>query len=494
MPEFDPDAYLREKTQPAFDPDAYLREKGAPPAESTPPSMLEALARGAGQGATVGLGNKLASGVGALLEKSGALGASNASLSEAYQRMLAKEQAAADAAKQAHPYAYHAANIAGSIPIVAATGARVSPGVNLLDKVALSGGAGAAFGGVSGFGESKAPTLAGQVEDAKNAALMGGGVGAVLPVVGKYLAGPAAALSRKLDELSIAAGSKVLTNVANGLSAKKLISPESVREAQSSGVFQLGGTSGGAADRLELLRRSVGDEYGDIVKGLSAGGVTGPKTGDLAQKYASEYANSSATSMNPTVIGFRKMVERQVANKPPLGGEGRLSLQQAEDLKRSLQGMASSAYKKLEPNELWQSQEAAASTMRQAIEDEIDKQAAGAAPEVQSLASQFVPVKQRLGNLIEASNVAREGMNRAGRRSFLNLQDYAAGAAAAAQRGGLPGIAAALGNKLLRGRGPSTATVLSRWGSDALDYALARAEALRGTPASFLAEQIGENK
>src|SRR5207253_8367332 len=126
----------------------------------------------------------------------------------------------------------------------------------------------------------------------------------------------------------------------------------------------------------------------------------------------------------------------------------------------------------MQPTEVGQAHEETASMMRQAVEDEIAQQAAvanraqrrGGVPD---LAAEFVPVKQELGNLIEASNVAREGMAREGRRSFFSLPDIIAAMSGYGHHGSpVEAAATGLATHFARTRGPSTAAVLLRSGAN----------------------------
>lgn len=258
-----------------------------------------------------------------------------------------------------------------------------------------------------------------------------------------------------------AAGRRVLTNVSNSLSKAKPLSDAAVDTAAEHGAFKVFGTSGGAAGRLEAAREEMGQEYARIVSELEKQGITGPDAARLAAQYAARGQTVNASTMNPSVPKIYETAAQQVAGKP--APAGRLDLSQTEELKRSLQDQARSAYAQRQPNEVGQAHEDTASMMRHAVEDAIMQQAAGAnramrRSGVQDLADQFVPVKQELGNLIEASNVAREGMARASKRNFLSLPDIIAAAG--------EGPAAGVATHLLRSRGASTAAVTLRGASN----------------------------
>lgn len=170
-------------------------------------------------------------------------------------------------------------------------------------------------------------------------------------------------------------------------------------------------------------------------------------------------------SLNDSGTSFRRVVDDLAASRirPP---DATLGLTQAENMKRSLQGLARSAYKQQMPDEVAEAHMDAAAMLKSAVEKAIEKQAALAPDE----AAAFVPVKQRLGPLIEASNAATRGAAMADRRSAFSLTDYLAAAAGAAhghsplESGGLM-----LANKALRTYGPSAATWASKGGADLLE-------------------------
>jgi hypothetical protein len=267
---------------------------------------------------------------------------------------------------------------------------------------------------------------------------------------------------------------RILTNKINPFGKGKSISPEALDEVANRGAYKLLGTSGGATKRIEGMREDLGNDYNRIVSGLEANGITGSDAQALAQKYLAAKQSASATTMNPAVPGIYDSAAQMVLSKPTTGGL--LKLSQMEEMKRSAQGMARSAYKQLQPNEVGKAHEAVASTLRQAGEDEIAKQAANASPAVQDLAAQFVPAKQSLGNVIEASDLAREGMSRSKGRHFFSLTDWLAMSGEMAHsHNPVQALATGLATHALRSRGPSTAAVTLR-GVQSL------AEALSHTP------------
>lgn len=281
-------------------------------------------------------------------------------------------------------------------------------------------------------------------------------------------------LSRFLNSGALATGRRVLTNVSGSLSRAKPLSDEAVSEAFNQGVFKPFGTSGGASQRLDAAREAMGQRYSKIISDLESQGITGPDAQRLAQSFASRAQTISGSTMNPAVPKIYESAAEQTASKPTLAGA--LKLSQTEDMKRSLQGMAKSAYKQFQPSEVGQAHEDTASMMRQAVEDEIARQTQNASPVAQETAAQFIPVKQQLGNLIEASNASREGMARQAKRSAIALPDWLAATAEMNRSNSLPqAIASAAATHMLRSRGPSTAAVLLRGASQLASQAPAMA-------------------
>lgn len=455
---FDPDAYLAKKAG-GFNPDAYIAKK-------SPPGKLEAFGRGAAQGLTLGFGDEMAGSYDAARKEierhPEMLGVPDAELyalggasNEDYRGMRDEMRVSNDAAQAAHPWMYAGGQVAGAAPLAVATG-----GGGAAQMIATGG----ALGAATGLGDSKAEDAAGMLKDTAE----GGALGALLPAGVLGLGKAVPALAGALRSGANATGRRVLRNVGGSISAKVPVSPEAVQEAFQSGVFKTFGTAKGAASRLEAIRAQLGDQKGRIVDALEKAGITGPEAETLAQQYAAEAVSRGSSSMNPSVPRVFESAAEQVGSKPAPGG--RLGLRQAEELKGSLQDMADSAYKQLEPHELANAKKGAAAIMRQAVEDSLAQQAAGASPETQAIASQFVPVKQRLGRIIEASDVAREGVARAANRHGFSLGDMVLSSGAMAHGGPLGGALSAVSTPILRGRLPSTAAVAMQGGANALDF------------------------
>lgn len=159
------------------------------------PSLLRALGRGAGQGATLGFADEMA---GALESPSGALESLAKYLNlptiekdiPAYQKERDAARQINERAKTAHPYGFGAGEILGGTGLGAATGGfgglgAVASDASLAARMAGGIEAGATLGAVSGVGTSN------ELENAPKSALVGAAsgatVGAAMPVAGAAL-------------------------------------------------------------------------------------------------------------------------------------------------------------------------------------------------------------------------------------------------------------------------------------------------------------------
>lgn len=288
---------------------------------------------------------------------------------------------------------------------------------------------------------------------------------AAYTAAGGFMFPTAAAAGGKFAPILNAMGNRMGRRVLNGgatpLTVKQPVSDEAIDAAREAGAFHFPWTTRSASGAMDAAREETGAEYARIVKQLEDAGVTGPDVQQLAQQYMAKSGTAQANTLNPAVPAVYssagKQLEQQAA---PLG------LTQAENMKRSLQGMAKSSYQKLDPTEVGEAHEDAASMLRRAIEDSIGQQAqatraARRNPALQEAADAFVPVKEKLGPIIEASNAATRGAAMADRRQAFSLTDMLA-ATAGAHGGPLEAAGAGVASKLMRSIGPSMATGASK--------------------------------
>lgn len=321
-------------------------------------------------------------------------------------------------AKQAHPTATRAGEIAGTLatsvmPVGGA--AKGAQGVSKLAKAGKVLAVGAGLGGLQGLGGSEAKDALGMAEDTAvggAAGVAGSGLGLGLGKLAQMMGA-----SKMLRNVGISQARRVLTNGADSLSGREAVSAPAVEEALQSGAVRAGTSTKGALQRLEDLTAKQGDEYGRIVSDLEQQGVQGPLAADIADKLSAKGTAAESQTMNPAIPREFKRQAGAVLSKPEVLGEdgARLSLSQTENLKRSLQDMA--RYGRVEETPLNSARKDIASVFRQATEDSIAEGGAKGGPKVKELADKFVPTKQRLGRLIEGRDAAERGAARAAQRS-----------------------------------------------------------------------------
>jgi hypothetical protein len=414
--------------------DAKALFDSAPEAEAEPTDPVGEAVVAAGNGALKSLtfGHRTDAALASLLSPSD----DPVSYSQARKEMLADDARAS----QAHPIASVVGEMA---PSLAVPGAAFST----LPRALLTGGA---MGAVQGVTNEPSDDPAALAKRAGKGALMGAAFGAV----GQGAPAVAGKAVEPLENAARAQTRRVLSGGGTPLQAGKVpLSDAAADAALEHGIVPLG-TTQGTAGRLTDAREALGDQYGRIVAALEAKGITGAERDLVMQQMAAEATASSAHSMNPAVPKVYEGAAEQLAGKPTQ--RGYLGLSQNEDLKRSAQGMAKSAYQKLEPGEVGEAHEGVASILRKSAEDAIDRQMPGAAPDVQAIGAQFKPTKEALGPVIEASRAANQGVGKLSRSRAISMTDVIATAGG----GGWMGLL----NHFARTRGASTVA----WGSHQL--------------------------
>lgn len=157
------------------------------------PSLTEALARGAAQGATLGFSDEIAGGLGAIRDVAQGSVDPTTQLLEAYRRHRDESREANDAAQKAHPTASFGANLAGGLLPALLTGGlgEVGAGASALSKIGSAAELGAGFGAVTGLGDSNADLTQGDtrsaLSDIAKGAVGGAAFGGALGTVGQGL-------------------------------------------------------------------------------------------------------------------------------------------------------------------------------------------------------------------------------------------------------------------------------------------------------------------
>lgn len=432
------------------------------------PGRMEALGRGALQGATVGFGDELQGAVGkVILDRPVALGAvfqpspdDTPEIRKIKEEALAKQASAPTSyelvrdgarkanvkAEKAHPGYYFAGEVGGGVasslaPVGALAKGGAAVKVGLGRALLRAMGSGAAMGAAAGAGNSEAE-LAGNGPAETNRLLLDSGIGAATgagsSAIGYGVSKAAPLLlrtvGRKLEKMGINQGRRVLLNGADSLS-NKTTSDEAVAEALKSGGILPLGTTGGAAKRLAQKTEHQSQVYGEILDTLENNGVSGPDARELADQLLSRAAEEQVSTGANKAVPQRFFREALNAENVADKRNGRLGLRQAEKIKRELQNEARGEYHRAGGNSsLGNAKMEIASIVRDANEKAIE-QAGQAAPlesAVREASESFLPVKQRLSRLIEARNAADKGAAKVANRSSTGLSGKVAMMGAAA--------------------------------------------------------------
>lgn len=316
-------------------------------------------------------------------------------------------------------------------------------------------GAGATAGAATGAGGSEADLTTGDFAGAARDALTGGTLGLVGAGLGAGMARAAprmlSDIGRNLEKRGIDNGRRVLQSGADSLSGRT-VAPEAVREALRSKAITYGGTTESAAKALEGLTEAQANTYGEIIETLHHAGVKGPKARFLAQELAIKANALAPNTTNDGLVDLIRKTREQLTEKAQ--PDGTFTLPQSENLKRSLQKRA--RYGRVEETESNEKMRELAAFLRENIEDSVEKAAKKAAPDsdVRMAAESFVPVKQRLGRLIEARDAAERGLQKAQGRQNSALPGVIETTGALASANPLVLLAGPI-RSLLKNRGPS---------------------------------------
>lgn len=288
------------------------------------------------------------------------------------------------------------------------------------------------------------------------------------------------ALRNALREYAIKKGRNALLAGADQLSNRIRVDEGAVLEAIDSGGIRAAGSTHGAAKRLTDLAAAQGETYAEVVRALETKGVPGPVAGDVADEIIKAGEAAKPNTMLDEVPSIYQSEAKRLLEKvsPESTGPGqRIGLEQMENLKRSAQGKVKYDHM-LTSNadrEINAAHGDVASFLKGANERAIARASADAAqggtliaPENQQavidLAEGFVPIKNRLGHLIEARNAAVRGAARASQRT--NDAVGSAMTAAMLQGGGpqaaVQALPMALAKSIWKGRGASSMAVAAR--------------------------------
>jgi hypothetical protein len=280
-------------------------------------------------------------------------------------------------------------------------GFKAAPGAGLLGRVGAASLTGAAYGGLNGLANGPSDLSRGDIKgtarDIVDNALGGAAFGAGFGLLseGASRAWP------WVRNYALGKGKEVLSGGSDiAAVTRKPLRDEAVEEVLASGGIKPFDTTPQTHQRVEQLSDEAGQLYGEIVRELEARGVPGPEVKPLADemmaRYVEAYRNSGANK------GPANVFKNEANNLVDVaGGNPTLDLTQAEAIKRTMQRDAKFHRRQASPDE--ESLQRASSMVRQAVEDAVERGAAGSTdPEIRSLANNFIPAKQRASRLLEA--------------------------------------------------------------------------------------------
>lgn len=318
---FDPDAYLASKADPAaaFDPDTYLATRFGGPAKEEP-SGLEALARGAIQGATFGFADE-------------AVGAAESLLGpKTYTEARDESRANFKAAREAHPVLSTVGEVGGGLATSLFPAGAVFKGTGF----AVNAARGAAAGIASGFGNSEADNAQDMVRDAAKSGLAGAAFGGAAGALGEKLVRGA---PKRVDDRLI----QGITGGRATTAGKKIYqdAPNVVAVARKFGLDKVAGDAEALLPQARAALKDVGGKIGAVYEEADRVFLGVPATDVAAALRATAKKYSS-----PADAPMRRQIDTLVAEVKNSWGKGpraRVPLAKVNELATKLesQGFAS---------------------------------------------------------------------------------------------------------------------------------------------------------
>ncbi len=322
MPDFDPDAYLAEKTkgqkQP-FDPDTYLQEKLAPitakPEGFDVGGASDALMRGASQGFLAGFPDEAYGVVGAFANPTNSDKGFLEGFSERYHQSRDYARLRDAKAQEKHGGAFTAGQIGGSVATAFAPGLgalNASKGAGLIEAV----GKGAMQGGLAGAGN--AAEITDVPGEAGRGAAFGAATGGAFNVGGRVVGAVA-------DKLKPAKVGAVLLNAPEGALERYIKSPEAVNAARSRAEI----VSDTFLPRLDKLQgevvsgsqasRAILDQEGHFVSGDKIAEILEGKAKQIVDRAEGVLDDPSQVAtvkwLEDTASKYRSVIPDDVSNE-----------------------------------------------------------------------------------------------------------------------------------------------------------------------------------
>lgn len=321
MEDFNPDAYLAQKTDSGFDPDAYLAQKGPQT------SALGAAGRGALD--AVPFGTKAAAGV------ESAVG------NGSYEKYLAELDSLLSADKSQHPVAHYAGETAGTIAPFAIPGVgEALAGEGIASRAGIGAGLGALQAGSNNRNAAELPTDL----------LKGAGIGALVnPAVGALgdaIGNGASKLANSEPGGRLGASQFADANGLNPMSLRKLAqmsgeNPETAAQEMSAKLDKIVPENyytptSSVNDKMKILQQLQEQSGGVIGQARKAGAAADQWTfpeGDQAIRDLVEHANNYKDLANPEGAD---LIKNAAATLQAIKDKGELNFDTMHQIKTSV--------------------------------------------------------------------------------------------------------------------------------------------------------------
>lgn len=340
--------------------------------EGEEPSTLEALARGGGQGLSLGFSDELTGGVKALIDEiTGGGSVMTPTFADKYRTYRDQSREANLEAEKAHPVAYGGSRFVGAVaPAVAATvatkGAAAPAALRFLAPATAAEMA--ALAGVEGVGYSESSNPVDIAKDAALSSLMGYGVGKAVPMAGRTVKSLMEGGSETARESADFMASKAL-GLTKGLRKKFKLDPSKTRDigrrALEEGVITPLSDATEMATRASALRDVSGGRIGAIMESLDQAKIHRPSASRMMTKLAQG---------GEKYMGFEGAAPIMRQYKTAMGDLNRYQLNPTfENLQRLKKVYKDLAYPKGVPQETKYGFQDAFHAIKREMEDAIDE-------------------------------------------------------------------------------------------------------------------------
>lgn len=475
-PAFDPTKPFSEiSDKPAFDP-----TKGFETVDHDSPSMLESAAEGAAKAATLGYHNQIrASVIDPIVEKVGNfLTGQDVDMGD-YVENRDKYNRMTKELHDANPKSFAAGEIAGTLATMAIPGSAVAKAGTGLGRVTGSVALGGATGFLTNPGDVQGETGL-QLKDR----LVNGGVGAALGAVG----GAASEGISKAGNIASGSISDWFKRLANEKAVRaagamkretSALGEEGVQKLGASlldeGVITPLGTANDVAERVGgKVSSYLGKLKGTLEKSedtlrnfdpsratpeqLKAFSVANLPTNEIKAQAIDSVKKSLAGAPDEAIQPAIAQIEQWFAKRPEV-----MSINELQELKTGLNNF-------LKKSDFYKDMPGISKegllAVRRSAKEAIEQKANAAASILGEDSGQIKAINQKLGQMLEAQDMAHDAIARAGANRAISLTDTIAGAGGAAAGGAavgpvgaMMGLGSALANKAIRTYGDGTAAI-----------------------------------